>query len=71
MHFYQLNYNWLIINIIRNILLQPIVENALNHGIFHMEGTGELNINFLKGNAEGQLLCIVDNNGIGRTKAKQ
>lgn len=56
---------------IPSLLLQPIVENALNHGIFHMKGVGELNIKFLKGDTAQQLICIVDDNGIGRNKAKQ
>lgn len=54
-----------------SLLLQPIVENALNHGIFHMEGTGQLNIKFLKAETGKGIICIVDDNGIGRTKSKQ
>lgn len=55
---------------IPSLLLQPIVENALNHGIFHMQGVGELNIKFLK-DKDHALICIVDDNGIGRQKSKQ
>lgn len=56
---------------IPSLLLQPLVENALNHGIFHMEGKGELNIKFRHGdNKQDELICIVKDNGIGREKSK-
>ncbi len=53
-----------------SLLLQPIVENALNHGIFHKEGTGHIFIGFEK-NKEEQLVCIVGDDGIGRKKARE
>lgn len=55
---------------IPSLLLQPIVENALNHGIFHLGTKGKLNILFSLENAN-TLKCIVDDNGIGRKKSKE
>lgn len=55
---------------IPSLLLQPIVENSLNHGIFHKSGLGEVTISFKKGQYESETICIVDDNGIGRKKAK-
>lgn len=57
---------------IPSLLLQPIVENALNHGIFHMQGVGFLNISFSKDNNDiNTLVCTIDDNGIGRKRSKE
>ncbi|MBZ0099215.1 MAG: histidine kinase, partial [Taibaiella sp.] len=57
---------------IPSLLLQPLVENALNHGIFHSDKKGRLNISFsIDGQDKGTLVCIVDDDGIGRQKAKE
>ncbi|MCB9044761.1 MAG: histidine kinase [Chitinophagales bacterium] len=52
-----------------SLLLQPIVENALNHGIFHKDQKGLLNISFTID--KKILICVVDDNGIGRTRSKE
>ena len=51
-----------------SMLLQPFVENAINHGLFHKEGKGLLSINIQK-EEDGTLKCIIKDNGIGREKA--
>lgn len=51
------------------LLLQPLVENAINHGLLNKEGKGHLKIEFKKGEAN-ELICIIDDNGIGREKSK-
>ena len=53
------------------MLLQPFIENAIWHGIIPCKGRkGHLQINFNK--QEGQLLqCIIEDNGIGRDRAKE
>ena len=51
-----------------SMLLQPFVENAINHGLFHKEGEGLLSINIQK-EEDGTLKCIIEDNGIGREKA--
>lgn len=55
---------------IPSLLLQPIVENSLNHGFFHKEETGHLLIQF-KLQDQHTLVCIVDDNGIGRKRSKE
>lgn len=55
---------------IPSLLLQPIVENAINHGLAQKEGKGNLILEFDPGDHKNDLVCIVDDNGIGRVKAK-
>jgi LytS/YehU family sensor histidine kinase len=47
------------------MLLQPIVENAINHGLRQIRKIGSLNIEFIK-NGNNDLLCKISDNGIGR-----
>jgi len=52
-----------------SMLLQPFVENAINHGLVYKEEKGTLHIDiYLEGD---QLYCIVEDDGIGRERAKQ
>ncbi|MFN4247501.1 MAG: histidine kinase [Flavipsychrobacter sp.] len=51
------------------LLLQPLVENAINHGLFHKSTPGRLLLRFEK-NASGDLICIIDDDGVGREKSK-
>lgn len=53
---------------IPSLLLQPFVENAIEHGLLSKEGTGHLAVNFSKEN--GQLICTIDDDGIGRKESK-
>ncbi len=53
-----------------SLLLQPLVENAINHGLFNKGNNGILRISFSKGTSPTELICIIDDNGIGRTQAK-
>ncbi|WP_245999557.1 sensor histidine kinase [Paraflavitalea soli] len=53
-----------------SMLLQPYVENSIRHGIRHKRnGQGVLEIKFQQ--SGDQLLCIVEDNGIGRESARQ
>jgi hypothetical protein len=54
---------------IPSLLLQPIIENALGHGLFHKEGGGLIFI-LIEEKAEG-LKIIIEDDGIGRAKAAQ
>lgn len=52
------------------LIIQPYVENSIWHGLMHKkEGTGSLIINIKK---EGEtLICVIEDNGIGREAAKK
>lgn len=52
---------------IPTMILQPFVENAIWHGLLHKKGDGRLSITFHQ--REGSLVCIIEDNGIGREKA--
>lgn len=56
--------------VISSMILQPIVENAVNHGLFHKKGKGLVSVNFKKIN-ETEFEVIVKDNGIGIHKAKK
>ena len=51
------------------MLLQPVVENAIRHGLRNKEGKGMLELRFSRNN--GLLFCTVKDDGIGRQKARQ
>jgi len=51
------------------MLLQPFCENAIWHGLMHKKGPGKLEIVLSLEN--GQLRCIIADNGIGRAKAAE
>ena len=55
---------------IPTMLLQPIVENAVNHGLFHNEGKGLIKIEFLK-DALNSFIVKISDNGVGLKKAKE
>jgi ligand-binding sensor domain-containing protein len=51
------------------MLAQPMIENALEHGLFYKKGKGHIEIRFeFKGN---ELLFEVKDNGVGLTKANE
>lgn len=55
---------------IPSLLLQPFVENAINHGlVYKRTNDGYLNINFRR--ERNKLICIIEDNGIGREKAAE
>jgi hypothetical protein len=52
------------------MLLQPFVENAINHGLYNKPGReGYLKIHFSKTEDES-LICSIIDNGIGRAESK-
>lgn len=53
---------------IPGMMLQPLVENAIKHGLRHLEGQKELLINFAALN-ENTLAITIQDNGIGRKKS--
>lgn len=49
---------------IPTMLLQPIIENAINHGIFNKEDNGEVIVNFKKEENQTLIVEIIDD-GVG------
>lgn len=45
------------------MLLQPLVENAIWHGLQPLKGEKRLNLSFMK--KQHELICIIEDNGIG------
>jgi hypothetical protein len=51
-----------------SMLIQPFVENAINHGVMHLGGRkGVIRISFRR--EEDALYCTVDDNGVGRNES--
>jgi ligand-binding sensor domain-containing protein len=48
---------------IPTMIIQPYVENAIWHGLLHKEGKGDILVRFKK--EEEQILCTIEDNGIG------
>jgi hypothetical protein len=53
------------------MLIQPYVENAIWHGLMHQQDLGGGKVKVSIREKEGMLLCIVEDNGIGRKKAME
>lgn len=49
------------------MLIQPFIENSLAHGLLHKEGEKKLSVLFQLNEV---LVCTIEDNGIGREKAK-
>lgn len=50
------------------MLIQPFIENSLLHGLLHKEGKKQIIIRF---HLNENLVCTIEDNGIGREKAKE
>ena len=50
------------------LLLQPLIENAFKHGLFHKPGKGTLTIHFSR--EQNDLVCGITDDGVGRQSAK-
>jgi ligand-binding sensor domain-containing protein len=55
--------------LIPSMIIQPYVENAILHGLAPKEKDRKLLITMRK--KENQIYCIIEDNGIGRVKAKE
>ncbi len=49
------------------MLIQPFIENAIEHGVKYKEDTGHIDVRFLL--KDRKIICEVEDNGIGREKA--
>lgn len=54
-------------NEIPTMLLQPFVENAINHGLRYKKSKGKLHIHFSEN--ENELTCTITDDGVGREMA--
>lgn len=54
---------------IPGMLIQPLLENAIKHGIEHKKGSALINLAFSSNNST--LLCTITDNGIGRAAAEK
>lgn len=53
------------------MLLQPFVENSIKHGLLHKEGEKEIAILFKLDINGNYLICMIEDNGIGRKKSEE
>lgn len=51
------------------MIIQPLVENAIKHGILPKDGPGHIKIYF--SNGDDSLVCIIEDDGIGFDKASE
>ena len=51
-----------------SLLLQPFIENAINHGLYHKKEKGLLSIG-VQSDDENHIQFIIEDDGIGRTRA--
>lgn len=56
---------------IPTMLLQPIVENAVNHGLFHKNGKGFIDISLKKSPFKNEFIIAIKDNGVGFLKSKE
>ncbi len=54
---------------IPSMILQPIIENAINHGLANKKGKGSLLLKLEKNESNDRLTLIVEDNGVGREAA--
>jgi ligand-binding sensor domain-containing protein len=52
------------------MLIQPYVENAIKHGLMHIQGEKKLELSFSLFN-DNTLLCVITDNGIGRRRSSE
>jgi len=52
------------------LIIQPFVDNAINHGLFHKKGKGTLKL-FIEQRESGYIACTIEDNGIGRRAAQE
>ncbi|GAK99556.1 two-component sensor histidine kinase [Nonlabens ulvanivorans] len=56
---------------IPTMMIQPILENAVNHGIFHKTSTGTIEVDFKTTKEDNQYQIVIKDDGIGINKTKK
>lgn len=56
--------------LIPSLLLQPIIENAIDHGLLPKDDKGNLWISFIRESAGPDILCVIEDDGVGRERAR-
>lgn len=56
---------------IPSLLLQPFVENAINHGLRHKKMHGLLTIKMIFEKENDTFICIIEDDGVGRKRAAE
>ncbi|MBI4647510.1 MAG: hypothetical protein HY738_13200 [Bacteroidia bacterium] len=51
------------------MLIQPFIENSINHGLFNLPYKGALILEIIR--QQETLTIVIDDNGIGRKEAQQ
>ncbi|WP_341221789.1 sensor histidine kinase [Polaribacter atrinae] len=54
-----------------SLFIQPYVENALKHGLLHKVNNKILNLNFTLNPSKTKIICVIDDNGIGRVASEK
>jgi sensor histidine kinase YesM len=53
------------------MLIQPFVENSIKHGLLHKQGDKKVSVSFDLDEKEENLICVVEDNGVGREKSAE
>ncbi len=53
------------------MLIQPFVENSIKHGLLHKQGDKKIDIAFDLDEQEENIICVVQDNGVGRKKSAE
>ncbi|WP_430409872.1 tetratricopeptide repeat-containing sensor histidine kinase [Kordia sp.] len=56
---------------IPTMLIQPYIENALKHGLLHKKNDRKLKVSLFNALDENNIICVIEDNGIGRKKASE
>ncbi|RZA02174.1 MAG: hypothetical protein EOP47_08000 [Sphingobacteriaceae bacterium] len=54
-----------------SLLLQPLVENSIHHGLQPKEEKGTLTLSFKKGKEDNIIVILIEDDGIGRLQSKK